>query len=152
MTEACGHACRGSCTSLEACQKFWFANSNNEPQQTTLACQLWDDGPDSPSSYLSQQCSDGYEGPLCSMWSANHGVSGRAMPHHAQRYGTIWQMVIAKHISCQASKQAGNLFHTCCLYSRGHKCTISLSLHVCCSHLFVLQAISCVPTVHNTQQ
>lgn len=79
----------GSCTSLEACQKFWFANSNNEPQQTTLACQLWDDGPDSPSSYLSQQCSDGYEEPLCSMWSANHGVSGHFMCAYCPQHATV---------------------------------------------------------------
>ncbi len=69
---------RGDRTDLEMCQQMWYADSNNLQEQAGLACQLWGDGQESGPSYLTHQCSKGYEGPLCTICSPGCGVSGNS--------------------------------------------------------------------------
>jgi hypothetical protein len=69
---------RGDRATLEMCQQIWYADSNNPQEQADLACQLWGDGPESGPSYLTHQCSRGYEGPVCTICSPGHGVSGNS--------------------------------------------------------------------------
>ena len=68
---------RGDRAVLEKCQQGWHTAGNSQLEQSALSCQLWGG---SAASYLDQQCSKGYEGPLCTICTPGYGLSGKQHP------------------------------------------------------------------------
>ena len=88
--------CRGDRSKLAACQQAWYASSTSPQQQARLACQLWDESTESDTSYLRQQCSRGYEGPLCNMCQSGYGVSGKH--NHLSHMLWLWSYIMGTQL------------------------------------------------------
>ena len=70
-------ACRGNRSRLQTCQSMVLSPGSLSAKQAAQNCPAGDGMTAFSASYLDMQCSEGYQGPLCSICQDGYGVSGR---------------------------------------------------------------------------